>query len=96
MLNGNGQLVVPLIDSSFHRLLFHAACQYHGLKSKSINVFDKRRLKQRKEKFKDIEVTLGKSNKICCHGISLQSLLRSIYSYAEEVPVTEIEEYVLL
>jgi hypothetical protein len=28
-------LVVPLHDSPFHRLLLHAVCQFHGLKSQS-------------------------------------------------------------
>ena len=29
-------LYLQLIDSSFHRLLIHAACQFHNLKSKVI------------------------------------------------------------
>eukprot|EP00611_Tribonema_gayanum_P028627 TRINITY_DN7404_c1_g1_i2.p1 TRINITY_DN7404_c1_g1~~TRINITY_DN7404_c1_g1_i2.p1 ORF type:complete len:290 (+),score=118.72 TRINITY_DN7404_c1_g1_i2:95-964(+) len=32
---GGGRLGVALHDSPFHRLLLHAACQYHGLLSKS-------------------------------------------------------------
>lgn len=95
-LNEGRQLFVPLIDSSFHRLLFHAACQYHGLKSKSIDACGKHRSKLRREKVKDVEVTLAKSNKLFCHGISMQSLVRSFHSRDEEVPVPEIEEYVLL
>eukprot|EP01041_Mallomonas_annulata_P009457 gene9457-19640_t len=31
-------LYIHLQDSSFHRLLTHAACQFHGLKSKSITI----------------------------------------------------------
>jgi len=38
----DGSLQLHLVDSSFYRLLTHAACQFHGLRSKSITVNGKR------------------------------------------------------
>lgn len=35
--SSSNELVIPLKDSSFHRLLVHAGCQFYGLISKSIN-----------------------------------------------------------
>jgi hypothetical protein len=96
-LSSAEQLIVPLIDSSFHRLLFHAACQYHGLKSRSI-VPAKPLVKQRKASVKVIEVSIRKSNKLFGHGISLCSFILN-HDRAEartEVKVDGIEDYVFL
>ena len=33
-MDSNGDLVMPLRDSAFHRLLLHGVCQFYCLKSK--------------------------------------------------------------
>lgn len=71
----DGRLIVPLIDSSFTRLVFHAVCQYHGLKSASVNASCMGATGKAK-KMKDIVITLRKSNKLFGHGIAMRSLLQ--------------------
>lgn len=29
------RLVVPLVDSAFHRLIIHSVCQFYGVRSRS-------------------------------------------------------------
>jgi hypothetical protein len=64
----DGKLVFSLLDSSFYRLLLHATCQYHGLRSQSINSDEKG--------LKDTVVELRKSGYIG-HGISLISVVEN-------------------
>lgn len=77
-------LVFPLVDSSFCRLLVHAACQYHGFKSKSIEVVTLSDAasegkfcadRSNKQRNKDIICSVQNSNRFTGHGINLRSVL---------------------
>ena len=76
------QMRLPLIDSSFHRLLVHVVCEYHGLKSESVNscgrgsgcdLNGKTKMKKKTRGVKDVIITLRNSNKLFGHGISIRS-----------------------
>jgi len=76
------QLIFPLVDSSFFRLLVHVCAQYHGLKSTSIKL---KKLGQ-----KDIIVALRNSNKLC-HGIPLRNIIRTIDNARENYEGQSVE-----
>lgn len=33
------RLVIPLVDSAFHRLIIHSVCQFYGVRSRSTSLF---------------------------------------------------------
>lgn len=34
------RLVIPLVDSAFHRLIVHSVCQFYGIRSRSTSHFE--------------------------------------------------------
>lgn len=74
----DGKLIFRLASSVFNRLLLHAACQFHGLKSKSVESSvskGPRNKSTAKSKVKDVHVSVSKSNKLFGHGVSLKWFL---------------------